>query len=167
MSSPLALVRWQDLLPNDRAAVLRLRLDERQVDFAGTIERAIENCEADGNDDVAGLAIRASEQIVGFLVLKRRSTAPKWAIPMAATVSAMRIDQDHQGKGFGSAALLVLPEWVSLHWPQCTSLTLSVDEENTAGIRAYRRAGFHDHGLRERGRIGWVRYMSNPAMSSL
>jgi len=167
MQSPsLALARWQDLSPSDQASVRELSVTAQQIEYAGTIERAIENCEADGEDDIAGLAIRGDGQIVGFLVLKRRSRAPDWASPAAATISAMRIDQVHQGKGIGSAALQALPQWVSENWPESSSLTLSVDEDNKAGIRAYGKAGFQDHGVRVEGRIGWVRYMSKQAAST-
>lgn len=36
---------------------------------------------------------------------------------------------------------------------------LSVDEENEPGLRSYSKAGWSDLGLRDKGRIGWVRYM--------
>jgi len=165
-SPPLALARWQDLSLSDQATVRKLGVTAQQIEYAGTVDRAIENCEADKEDDVAGLAIRADGQIVGFLVLKRRSKAPEWASPSAATISAMRVDQAHQGKGIGSLALQVLPRWVAENWPESSSLTLSVDESNQMGIRAYGKAGFQDHGVRVEGRIGWVRYMSKQAACS-
>jgi RimJ/RimL family protein N-acetyltransferase len=72
----------------------------------------------------------------------------------------MRIDLSMQGRGIGSATLQALPSWVAEHWPESHELILSVDEENAAARRAYAKAGFADHGIREQGRIGWVRYMS-------
>jgi putative hydrolase of the HAD superfamily len=158
----IVLVRWQDLAPVDQSKVLQLEVSAQQLEFAGTVERAVENCEADVDDDAAGLAIRYSQEIMGFLVLKRRSKAPDWAASGAAVVSAMRIDQAHQGKGIGPAALEAIARWLGVHWPEASLLTLSVDEENTTGIRAYTKAGFQDHGEHVQGRIGWVRYMSKP-----
>ena len=163
--SALLFTRWQDLPPHEQDNVLLLSVNPQQVEFAGTVERAIAACEADIEDDVAGLAIRASGGIVGFLVLKRRSKAPEWSGSLAATVCSMRIDQDHQGRGIGSAALQALPKWVTSNWPETSLLMLSVDAENTAGIRAYTNAGFQDHGMQVQGRIGWVRYMSKPITS--
>lgn len=160
MPGPLIdLSRWQDLTPADRDAVRRLRLGVVQLEYAGPIERAIAACEADAVD-VAGLAIRSGTQLAGFVVLKRRAQAPAWAAPGAAVVSALRIDERHQGQGLGTAALIALAAWVGTHWPECHALTLSVDEENAAGLRAYARAGFRDHGLRVEGRIGPVRYLT-------
>jgi GNAT superfamily N-acetyltransferase len=156
----IVLTRWQDLAPVGQSMVLRLGVSAQQLEFAGTVERAVESCEVDVDNDVAGLAIQSAEGIVGFLVLKRRAKAPDWASPAAAVVSAMRIDQSHQGKGLGSAALEAVSHWVASHWPELSLLTLSVDEDNVAGICAYTKAGFRDHGVRVQGRIGWVRYMS-------
>ncbi len=158
----IELLHWHDLSESEKAAVRLLSVSSQQIEFAGTIERAVETVEAGDTHDIAGLAIQSSGIVVGFLVLKRKSKAPKWAAPGAVVISAMRIDQTHQGKGLGSAALMALTEWVAANWPDSVALSLSVDEENIAGIRAYRKAGFLDHGIREQGRIGWVRYMSRP-----
>jgi RimJ/RimL family protein N-acetyltransferase len=37
---------------------------------------------------------------------------------------------------------------------------LAVDEENGAARRSYEKAGWIETGIREQGRIGWVRYMN-------
>ena len=164
--SAISLKRWQALEPPNQAVVLKLEVSEQQVEYAGTIERAIASCEEDKENDVAGLVIKDGDAIVGFLVLKRRSKAPEWAGPQAAVVSAMRIDKGHQGKGVGSQTLQAVAWWVAANWPESSTLTLSVDEENVLGLRAYTRAGFIDHGVRVQGRIGWVRYMSRPVVSA-
>jgi RimJ/RimL family protein N-acetyltransferase len=156
----VVLMPWQDLSPTDQVVVLQLAVAEHQVEFAGTVEHAVAGCKADNTGNIIGLAIRANAQIVGFLVIKCRSAAPEWASPQAAAVTAMRIGQDYQNKGLGSAALLSLSAWIASKWPECESICLSVDEGNSAGIRAYEKAGFQDHGMRVPGRIGYVRYMS-------
>ena len=165
--SAISLTRWQDLKPADQASVLKLNVSEQQIEFAGTVERAVASCEADQENNVAGLAISTKEAVVGFLVLNRRSKLPEWSNPSTVVVSAMRIDQGQQGKGLGSASLLALTEWVATNWPESSSLALSVDEENILGMRAYVKAGFQDTGVRVRGRIGWVRYMSKPIVSAI
>lgn len=156
----LVLKRWQNLSLTDQATVRQLVISSQQLEYAGTVDCAIAHCEADSQDDVAGLAIEVQAQIVGFLLLKRRSKAPEWANPAAATITAMRVDQARQSQGLGAAALLALPRWVARNWPESQALTLSVDEVNMAGIRAYTKAGFQDHGVRKQGRIGWERLMS-------
>lgn len=160
MSSFVSLKRWQLLSPSEQAAVLGLAVTSQQIEFAGTVERSVESCKANQDNQIVGLAIFENQTVVGFLVLKRGASAPSWANPTSATVSAMRIDLSCQGKGIGSAALRALSPWVAENWPESPLLTLSVDEENQSARSAYAKAGFVDHGIREQGRIGWVRFMS-------
>lgn len=156
----IALKTWNVLTDAERQAVSTLSVTDEQVEFAGSVERAMQTCDANADGNVAGLAIMESQQIVGFLVLKRGASLPAWAKAADAVISAMRIDLAHQGKGFGTLALRAVFDWVLRQWPASTRLVLSVDEENAPGRRAYEKAGFIDSGLREQGRIGWVRYMA-------
>lgn len=159
MPQALQLQSWWSLEDVLRRQVLALHIDPEQVEYAGTIQRAVTTLGHEENQNVAGLALLRPNEAVGFLVLKRGDSAPTWATAGMAVVSAMRVDLRHQGGGVGSQALLALPPWLGEHWPACSTLALSVDEQNTRGIRAYARAGFKDTGKREHGRIGWVRYM--------
>jgi hypothetical protein len=97
--------------------------------------------------------------------LKRGAANPSWASTAAAVISALRIDLRFQGLGIGTAALQYLPEWLSIYWPDTTSIMLSVDEENEAGRRSYAKAGWVDLGTRDKGRIGWVRYMKRAVLN--
>ena len=157
-----ALLAWSQLTPDQQAQVRGLSISEEQVEYAGAGDRQLAAVEAGASDDLAGLAVLVDGRAAGFLVLKRRSCAPAWAAPEDATVSGMRIDQRVQGQGLGSAALALLPQWLRRHWPGCPAVVLTVDEANLRGLRAYRRAGFEDLGVREMGRIGWVRRMRLP-----
>ncbi|QNM98821.1 GNAT family N-acetyltransferase [Chitinimonas koreensis] len=146
----------------ERQAVLSLSVTDEQIEFAGSVERSVERCNAEPDGQVAGLAIFECDAIVGFMLLKRATVEQAWANPSDALVTAMRIDLAHQGKGFGTAALRAVPGWIAQHWPDSRRLALSVDEENAAARRAYEKAGFIDSGVREMGRIGWVRYLAMP-----
>jgi RimJ/RimL family protein N-acetyltransferase len=156
------LRQWSELSAHQRDQVKLLTISSQQIEYAGAAEAQIQSVENGSGTDLVGLAILQHEAIVGFLVLKRASMAPKWAPPGAAVISGMRIDAAHQGRGLSRMALLQLPAWLRSHWMECTVLGLSVDEENHQGIRAYAAAGFEDLGQRIQGRIGWVRYMSKP-----
>src|SRR5438105_8482689 len=140
----MKLVQWQALAPTEQAAVRALTVGQQQIEFAGTVEASIAQCESGRDGDIAGLAILSGAVVVGFLVLKRRSTAPAWAPADAAVVSALRIGAQHQGGGLGTAALKLIPSWVTSHWPTTSSIVLSVDEENVAGIKSYLKAGWAD-----------------------
>ena len=162
MDAVVSLKRWQALSEAEQTAVLDLNVTQQQVEFAGTVARSVQACVEDPANEIAGLAVMHEHRVVGFFLLRRGAGAPVWGGPKAAVVSAMRIDVSQQGKGMGSAALQLLPPWITEHWPDSTELALSVDEENHAARRAYARAGFVDLGKREEGRIGWVRYLSKP-----
>ncbi|WAC73852.1 GNAT family N-acetyltransferase [Roseateles sp. SL47] len=153
---------WSDLSERLRSEVRSLVISPQQIEYAGSGDAQIRRVETASGNNLVGLAIVHGDEAVGFLVLKRGSEAPDWAEPEAAVISGMRLGAAHQGKGLGRTALLALPAWLCKHWPACSSITLSVDEDNVAGIKAYAAAGFVDLGQRVQGRIGWVRYMSRP-----
>jgi RimJ/RimL family protein N-acetyltransferase len=165
----LTLARWQSVSPADREAVVRLRIAPQQLEYAGTVERAIASCETGPSDQVAGLVIKLSEVPVGFVVLSRGDKRPAWAPEGAVALTAMRIDLAHQGQGVGRRALQGVTAWIAQHWPESAVLALCVDDENQAGKQAYLRAGFAEYTPPRQGRIGLVRYLSktlNPSPSS-
>ena len=157
---PILLERWQLLGPEQRDAVLQLHIPAEQVEFAGSIERAVAACEAGTPLEVAGLAILQGQRVVGFVVLSRGSKLPSWAPPESAALTAMRIDSREQGKGLGKASLALATSWLRRHWSDTATLALCVDEHNNAGRRAYAAAGFSEYTEPKPGRIGVVRYLS-------
>jgi ribosomal protein S18 acetylase RimI-like enzyme len=159
MAHVIRIVRWEELSPTQKIDVENLKISDQQIEYAGPTHRAVDACASDLTGDIQGAAIFDGDVTVGFLVLKRRSAAPSWALTGAAVISALRIDSRFQGVGLGTAALRYLPEWLLIHWVDTTSIMLSVDEGNEAGRRSYAKAGWLDLGTREKGRIGWVRYM--------
>ena len=168
MNLEIRIVRWQDLTPAQKLEVENLRISERQIEYAGPTHRAVATCLSDLTGEVLGAAILRREDIVGFLLLKRGTAAPSWTTSGSAVISALRVDLRFQGLGVGTAALRGLPEWLLNYWPNTPCIMLSVDEENEPGRRSYAKAGWTDLGLRDEGRIGWVRYMKRdlPAVMS-
>jgi len=154
------LADWRTLAPAEREIVTRLEISPGQVEFAGAIARSVAACEAGDPDEVAGLAIRADGRIVGWVLLKRGASAPEWVPDDAAIVSGLRIDQREQGRGIGALALAEVARWARGYWPQAARLVLRVDEGNAAGIRAYEKAGWREHGERRIGRVGVERTMT-------
>ena len=150
----VTLEDWRTLPDAARAAVRDIRISVEQHEFAGAIARSIAACEAGDPAEVAGLAIRAEGEVVGWLLLKRGASAPDWVGADAVVLSGLRIDERCQGRGLGSLALAQLPRWVASHWPGTTRLMLRVDEDNVAGIRVYKNAGWREVGERHIGRVG-------------
>jgi RimJ/RimL family protein N-acetyltransferase len=160
MNKQIHVESWGSLSQASRTEVRGLVLSEPQVEYAGTIERSIERCRSDTTGDVQGVAIFQGDTVVGFLELKRRLAAPVWASSQTVVVSSLRIDQRFQGQGIGTTALTFLPAFVLHWWSDAESIMLAVDEENGAARRSYEKAGWVETGVREQGRIGWVRYMN-------
>ena len=156
----VALCSWPTLSAAERDAVLGLQISQAQAEFAGAVARSVAACEAGDPAEIAGLAIRANGEIVGWVLLKQGASAPDWVPDDAAVVSGLRIDQREQGRGIGALALAELARWVGRHWPQAARLVLRVDEGNAAGIRAYERAGWRESGERRVGRVGVERTMT-------
>ena len=161
MSHPsLSLVRWQSLSAAQQSAVRALRISPEQVEFAGSVDRAISACESASPNDVAGLAVLEGNDVVGFVVLSRCSKCPNWAPPGSVALTAMRVDSSRQGRGIGKSALALTEAWLRLHWPEEAVLALCVDESNHAGRRAYAAAGFSQYAEPKEGRIDVVHYLS-------
>lgn len=156
----LSLERWQSLDSLQRQGVLALHVSDEQLEFCGSVERAVSVCESAKLDEVAGLAVLRGRHPVGFFVLSRGAKLPDWAPHGAVALTAMRIDSRHQGQGFGKVAMALLAVWVAHHWPTNAILALCVDDENVAGRRAYAAAGFVEYAEPRQGRIGIVRYLS-------
>ena len=53
-ANTLVLKRWQDLTLTEQTVVRQLGISEQQSEYAGTIDRALEHCQAGTDDDVAG-----------------------------------------------------------------------------------------------------------------
>jgi GNAT superfamily N-acetyltransferase len=154
------LVDWRALSPDERSAVRTLEISTQQIEFAGTIDKSVAACEAGDPAEVAGLAIRVEQHLVGWVVLKRGASAPAWVGAQAVVVSGLRIAAPHQGRGIGSLALAEMARWVPRHWPGTSRLTLRVDDDNGAAIRAYEKAGWVEIDERHMGRVGLERTMS-------
>ena len=105
---------WQAPAPTEREAVLVLQISDAQVEFAGPVARSVAACEAGDPVDVAGLAIRADGDVVGWVVLKRGGAAPDRVARGAAVASGLRVDLRHQGRGIGAAALVAMGQSLGL-----------------------------------------------------
>ena len=61
--------------------------------------------------------------------------------PQHAYLGFMFTHPDHRGKGVNLAIIAALKEWAAAQ--QVFELRLEVYTENTAAIKAYKKAGFH------------------------
>lgn len=86
-------------------------------------------------------AIYADATMVGFFALayKPETNDQYWLFHFF-------IDQRHQGRGYGMAAMRCLIELIGREHPQCQTLHLTVHPENLAAQRLYTAAGFQPTG---------------------
>ena len=76
MAHVIRIVRWEELSPAQKSDVENLKISDQQIEYAGPIHRAVDACASDLSGDIQGAAIFDGDVIVGFLVLKRRSSSP-------------------------------------------------------------------------------------------
>lgn len=89
----------------------------------------------------APYGIYAGETLVGFVALAHAPDTPD-----ECWVFHFFVDQRHQGRGYGTAALRCLIELVSREHPACRSLRQVVHPQNRAAQRLYTAAGFRPTG---------------------
>jgi len=90
-------------------------------------------------DEVMFRAIYADEEPVGFLMLSERRSVPRYYL------WRFMIDADHQGKGYGAAAMRLLIEYVR-ELPNATELFLSYVPGDATPGPFYAKLGFVDTG---------------------
>jgi diamine N-acetyltransferase len=82
-------------------------------------------------------AIYAGHEMIGLLELaiEPDSTDQYW-------IYHFFIDQRYQGQGYGKQALAALIEHIERNYPECRSISLTVQPENLPAQRLYTAAGF-------------------------
>jgi diamine N-acetyltransferase len=84
-------------------------------------------------------AVYAGEELVGFVMYGYdEEERCHW-------IARMMIDKNHQGKGYGRAAMIEVIERLCSE-PECREIGLSVEPENTAAQRLYESLGFRKTG---------------------
>src|SRR5689334_11925681 len=104
----IQLLPWTELSAEAKAAVRGLQVSSLQVEYAGTVDRAVAQAEEGPPHELVGLAIMAGPSVVGFVLLKSGSKVPQWASADTAVVSGLRIGAQFQGQGLGTQALRAL-----------------------------------------------------------
>lgn len=115
--------------------VRHIEVEPDQILFSGTVAQAFEAKE----DGVDFHAILTEDTPIGFFKIDRTYGIAK---ENELGLRGFMIDRHHQGKGYATQAVRALAGYVPRHYPQCSSLALTVDMQNTAAIACYRMGGF-------------------------
>lgn len=122
----------------DRAALLDLRVAPHQACFVSDSAATLD--EAAAMPEAYVRAVCVSEEAVGLVMygLDREEKAP-W-------IYRFLIDQRHQGRGLGGAALEATVHEVALVFPLRRAVFIGVRPENTDARMLYERHGFKPDG---------------------
>jgi diamine N-acetyltransferase len=115
------------------SAVIELTVTPKQVDFVSPNLYSL--AEASIEPSWTPLAIYAGDDLVGFALFGRDDETGRWWI------MRYMIDAQHQGRGYGTAALPMLIDlMVERH--SCGEIFLGYDPGNDVAERLYARMGF-------------------------
>ncbi|WP_028552420.1 GNAT family N-acetyltransferase [Paenibacillus sp. UNC451MF] len=148
MSCQLAFYRseWDSIIRS-------FSLDEEQKSFVALPSAVIDLSLED--PDRHAVVILFDNKPVGFFVLHHSVEFQTLAGNRSALLMrAFSIDSKHQGKGFARSAMRLLPEFVSIHFPQMNEVVLAVNESNVLAKRLYEKSGFQYKGINRAGRSG-------------
>ena len=126
------------------SAVVGLTVAPEQADFVASNLYSL--AEAAVEPTWRPLAIYAGDDLVGFAMFGRDDESGRWWI------MRYMIDAQHQGRGYGTAALPVLID-LMIERHGCSEIFLGYAPENAVAERLYARMGFVPTGEVEGGEI--------------
>jgi diamine N-acetyltransferase len=119
------------------SAILRLKLTEIQKEFVAPNVYSIAQSKVE--PECVPLAIYKDETLIGFAMYAFDQDDNNYWI------YRLMIDLQHQGKGYGRAAVKALVEEIR-QLPGCDKIIISAAPENEAALALYRSEGFVDTG---------------------
>jgi RimJ/RimL family protein N-acetyltransferase len=132
-----------------REVLLGHRLPDEQQQFAAPAVESLPLGDADpGRTSVAILAGRGAEEVpVGMFALDRGGYWREFDHdPRAVLLRAFYVAPEHQGHGYGRAAVGLVPAFVRQHLSDVRRVVLTVNHRNPAALRTYLAGGFRDTG---------------------
>jgi len=135
------------LEPIDRSnyrRLFRMQLRPEQVTFVTPPRWTLARCYVKQfGDEFEHLPhlIRARDEVVGYTttVCDPSSTEDYW-------VDDIMIDAEHQGMGYGRAAMVVVIKMIAARYPRCRAVQLTCFRTNTNASALYRSLGFEATG---------------------
>jgi ribosomal-protein-alanine N-acetyltransferase len=131
------VVALQDVVADDHDGLLDIRVARDQRTFVGPVAEYLAICLLDMQWQP--LAIRADDELVGFVMWSRSATDGSYWI------GGFQIDRRRQGRGYGRSALLALIEALRAK-PECREIVLTSLRSNAAARCLYASLGFHETG---------------------
>jgi RimJ/RimL family protein N-acetyltransferase len=128
---------------SEYALVRDVQVEPDQVRYSGTVAQAFKEQE----EGVDFHAILDSGQVVGFFKIDRLYHQQySFARADELGLRAFMIDRERQGMGYATAAVTLLRAYLPRRYPGRSAVVLTVNMQNLAAVRCYRRGGFADTG---------------------
>jgi diamine N-acetyltransferase len=152
MSVPAPTISLREITSENRAAVEALTVAESQAEYVASVSESL--VEAAETPDACPWyrAIYAGDTPVGFVMISDGITVTNPAYLGPYFLWRLLIDRRYQGRGYGSAALRLVVEYVRMR-PNARVLLCSAVQGPASPIGFYLRQGFRTTGEVHEGEI--------------
>ncbi len=154
------MIKLRKYTPADFDALNSYRLDDAQAQFTADIDYCI-NERKDLADDNKTLVVIVFDDVpVGFFVLDvgvEKFTLTDNA--NAVLVRSLSVNPSYQGKGIGTQAMALVPDFLRAHLPNVDEIVLSVNCKNLTAYHTYLKAGYLYTGEKIDGPMGQQRVL--------
>ncbi|WP_227396090.1 GNAT family N-acetyltransferase [Jeotgalibacillus aurantiacus] len=143
----------------ETSLIEQYQLSEEQLNFTGAPQNSIKLAEED--DQRRCILLMDEGKLVSYFVLHEKDgAAPYSDNPKAILMRTFSTDVRYLGKGYGKAAIKLLPDFVRKHYPHVNEIVLAVNMGNLVAQSLYEKNGYIDHGRRKMGRKGEMKILS-------
>ncbi|MDN7243155.1 GNAT family N-acetyltransferase [Planococcus sp. N028] len=129
---PVTRDNWQE------AMALQVKEAQQQFTPAVAVSLAKIAIKPDGEGvTYLPFAVYNHHEMVGFIMhaYEKGTNNMYW-------INGFLIDEKHQGKGYGKAALAEMVRWITAQFNECQEIRLTVHKDNNAARNLYLRFGF-------------------------
>ncbi len=144
----------------DFNALNSYRLDDAQAQFTADIDYCVNERQDLADDNKTLVVIVSGDEPVGFFVLDvgvEKFTLTDNA--NAVLVRSLSVNPSYQGKGIGTQAMALVPDFLREHLPNVDEIVLSVNCKNLTAYHIYLKAGYLYTGEKIDGPMGQQRIL--------
>ncbi|EHB67901.1 MULTISPECIES: GNAT family N-acetyltransferase [Paenibacillus] len=145
-------LRLTVLEPEHLPVLSQFSLPEHQRRFTLLPDDAMKKHGYPPTEDKLPVVLLAADKPVAFFVLDRGERIARYTPNQSAVLlRALSVDHKEQGRGYGQAAMRLLPEFIRSRLPGVNEIALAVNDRNEHARHVYLQAGFRDRGYRVMG----------------
>lgn len=137
----MPVVELREITDENRDAVLALRVSDEQSDYVADVAQSLDDAAQYPEAKAWFRAVYADDVLVGFVMISDGITDPDPTLLGPYFLWRLLIDQRHQGKGYGAAAIDRVVEHVRTR-PDGDVLLVSCHPGPATPIPFYERYGF-------------------------